>query len=183
MTDALSKHYARALANAVFAPNSGLSPEQALKQLSEAEALIVGSKELGIALLSPAVNRGRKIAIVSKLADDLGLNRIIRNFLLLVVTHRRVHALKAIRQDFETAIDEKLGWIGADITSATELSPAQREEIERALGTKLGKFIRARYKVDPQLLAGVRANVASKQYDATLKGKLEGLRRQLQAGL
>jgi F-type H+-transporting ATPase subunit delta len=59
------------------------------------------------------------------------------------------------------------------------LAPNQREAIERALGTKLGKFIRAHYKVDDTLLAGVRARVGAKEYDATLRGKLESLRQRL----
>lgn len=181
MTDALSTHYARALADAVFGPNSGLSPQDALAQLAAAEYLVSGSKELHIALLSPAVSKGRKAAVISRLADELGLHRIMRNFLMVVVRHRRTHELSAIRQSFELIVDERLGWIPAGISSAQELSAEQRKEIERALGTKLGKFIRAHYEVDPALLGGVRAHVASREYDASLRGKLESMRRRLAA--
>jgi F-type H+-transporting ATPase subunit delta len=95
--------------------------------------------------------------------------------------HRRTNELKAMLQSFEAEVDERLGWVHADITSAHELSAGEREEVERTLGTKLGKFIRARYQVDPALLAGVRARVASKEYDATLRGKLESMRLRLNA--
>ncbi len=118
--------------------------------------------------------------MLSKLADNLGLHRVIRNFLSVLVSHRRTSELKSIREQFEQVVDERLGWVRADIASARELSAAQREEIERVLGAKLGKFIRADYKIDPALLAGVRARVASKEYDATLKGKLESMRQRLQ---
>src|SRR5436305_15267001 len=100
MTDALSTHYARAVADAVFAPNSGLSPQDALAQLGAAEHLLSSSKELHIALLSPAVTKARKAAVVSRLADELGLHRIMRNFLMVVVRHRRTRGLSAIRQSF-----------------------------------------------------------------------------------
>jgi F-type H+-transporting ATPase subunit delta len=182
MTGALSKHYARAFADAVFGPNAGLSPQDALKQLSDAEASITSSKELQLALLSPAVTKKRKVALVSKIAEEMGLHRIVRNFLLVVVTHRRTHELKFIRQDFQEVVDERLGWVGAEIISAQELLPEQREQIERALGAKLGKFIRGEYKLDPAVLAGVRARVPSREYDATLRGKLESMRQRLQAG-
>lgn len=181
MIDALSTHYARALADAVFAPNSGLSPQDAMAQLAAAESLISGSKELHIALLSPAVSKARKAAVISTLADQLGLHRLTRNFLLVVVRHRRTHELPAIRQSFEMIVDEKSGWIPAEIASAKELTPEQRQQIEQALGTKLGKFIRAHYKVDPVLLGGVRAHVASREYDASLRGKLESMRQRLLA--
>jgi F-type H+-transporting ATPase subunit delta len=183
MVNALASHYAHALADAVFAPNSGLAPEEAVKQMSAAEALISGSKELSGALLSPAINKNRKAAVISRFSDELGLHRLVRNFLLVVVSHRRTKDLVGIRQEFAAEVDKRLGWIPADIASAQELSPQQKEELERALGTKPGKLIRANYQVDPDLLAGVRARVASKEYDASLRGKLEGMRQKLTAGL
>ncbi len=181
MTDALATHYARALADAVFAPNSGLPPQDAVQQLREAVSLIAGSKNLERAMLSPVVMKARKAAVISKLADSLGLHRIIRNFLLVVISHRRTAEMPGMQREFEMAVDARLGWIPAQITSARDLSPQEREEIERALGTKLGKFVRAHYDVDPGMLAGVRARVASREYDATLRGKLETMRQRLAA--
>ncbi len=181
MAGALATHYARALADAVFGAKSGLSPQDAVAQLRSIESLMSGSKDLERALLSPAVLKTRKQAVISKLADDLGLHRLIRNFILVVVSHRRTKDLKAIRQEFEILVDERLGWIPAQIASARELRPEQKKEIERVLGTKLGKFIRAHYTVEPQLLAGVRAHVASREYDASLRGKLESMRQRLAA--
>jgi F-type H+-transporting ATPase subunit delta len=181
MTDALSTHYSRAFADAIFAPGSGISPEDALAQLKTAESLIASSKDLQTALLSPAVNSGRKAAVISRLADQLGLHRLVRNFLVVVVKRRRIHELSAIRQSFELIVDERLGWLPAEITSARELTAEQREQIERALGTKLGKFIRAHYNVNPALIGGVRAHVASREFDASLRGKLESMRQRLAA--
>jgi F-type H+-transporting ATPase subunit delta len=181
MTDALSTHYSRALADAVFAPDSGLSPQDALAQLAAAEHLISSSKELQIALLSPAVSKARKAAVISRLADQLGLHRLMRNFFMVVVKHRRTRELSAIRQSFELIVDARSGWIPAEIGSAKELSAEQRQQIEHALGTKLGRFIRAHYEIDPALLGGVRARVASREYDASLRGKLESMRQRLVA--
>jgi F-type H+-transporting ATPase subunit delta len=183
VTGALSIHYAEALAESVFKPESGLKPEEATDQLKLAESVIGSSKQLEIALLTPAISRTRKTAIVGKISDDLGLHRIIRNFLSVLVKHGRTKQLKAIRQSFELVVDERLGWEPAEITSAHELGPKEREEIERTLGTKLGKFIRAHYKVDNALLGGVRIKVGAKEYDSTLRGKLENMRQQLHISL
>ena len=180
MTDALATHYARALADAVFGPRSDLSPQDAVEQLRSIDSLISGSKELQRVLLSPAVVKTRKQAVVSKLAEELGLNHLIRNFILVVVSHRRTYGLSGMRQQFEALVDERLGWVPAEISSARELTSQQKEEIERALGTKLGKFIRPTYKVEPQLLAGIRARVASREYDASVRGKLEDMRQMLE---
>jgi len=179
MQGALASHYARALVDAVFAPDSGVSPEDAVNQFRAVDELLSGSQQLQRALISPAVSKSRKLAIAKRLAEELGLHRKIRNFLLVLVSHRRTKDLSAIRGSFEEVVDERLGWVPAVICSAQELTPPQREQIERALGTKLGKFIRAHYEVDRGLIGGVRARVASKEYDATIRCRLESLRRRL----
>ena len=181
MAAALAGHYANALADAVFAPNSGLRPEDAAAQLRGAEELVSGSRDLQLALESPAVGKQHKTAVVAKLADELGLHRLMRNFLLVVVGHRRTRDLKDIRREFEAAVDQRLGWIPAEITSARELGAPQRQEVERVLGSKLGKFIRAHYRVDVGLIGGLRARVASREYDASVRGKLESMRQCLAA--
>jgi F-type H+-transporting ATPase subunit delta len=181
--NALSVHYAQALADAVFAPNSGIKPEQAVEEFRSAEGMISASKPLHAAMLSPAVSRQKKQAVMGKLSDELGLHRVIRNFLLVVISHRRILDLKAMRESFEEVVDSRLGWVRAEIASAHEVAQPQREEIERALGTQLGKFIRATYAVDPSLIGGVRARVASKEYDATVRGKLDNMRQRLAANL
>jgi F-type H+-transporting ATPase subunit delta len=109
----------------------------------------------------------------------MALHRLIRNFLLVVVTHRRTRELPAMRRSFEEAVDKRLGWVPAEIASAKELSDEQKKEIETSLQTKLGKSIRASYQVDPALIGGIRARVASREYDASVKGKLEGMRQRL----
>ena len=179
MPDALSVHYAAALANSVFAPDSGLSPEDAMTQLRAAESVLSGSKQLEHALLSPAVSKLRRKAVVEKLATELGFNRLIRNFLLVVVTHRRIQELPSMRRSFEAAVDERLGFVPAEIASAQELSGDQKQQIESTLAAKLGKSIRATYQTDASLIGGVRARVASREYDASVKGKLESMRQRL----
>ena len=183
MVGAVSRHYAGALADAVFAPSSGLQPKEAMQQLKTAAELIAGSKDLERALLSPAVTRSRKQIVITRLADELGFHRLIRNFLLVVISHRRTSDLKEIERNFDLIVDERTGWMPAEIASARELAPEQRQQIERALGSKLGKFIRAEYKVDPALIGGVRARVASREYDATIRGKMDSLRQRLVAHL
>lgn len=179
MTNALSAHYAEALANAIFAADSGITPEAASEQLKSAVNLVASSKDLQRVLLSPAVNKVHKQAVIGKLSDELGLQRLIKNFLLVVVSHRRIGELPMMQKNFDLIVDERTGWVAAEITSAHELTAEQRQEIERALGNKLGKFVRAHYHVDPAVIGGVKAHVASVEYDATIRGKLEAMRSQL----
>jgi F-type H+-transporting ATPase subunit delta len=179
MTDALSVHYAQALADAVFSPNSGLDPDEARKQLAVAVDVIDGSEELRRVLLSPAVPRKKKTEVVGKLLDEYGLNRLVRNFVMVVVEHRRVGELNRILAGFDEAVDSRQGYVRAEIVTATEQTDEQKQEILHALGTAAGKFIRPIYKVDKSILGGVIARVGSKEYDGSLVGRLEAMRRRL----
>jgi F-type H+-transporting ATPase subunit delta len=179
MTGALAVHYARALADTVFAPGSPVTPVDALGQLNDTVSMISQSEELQRALLSPAVPKRTKLKVISELMGASGASQIIRNFLSVVISHRRLHELTAILRELKLIVDERLGIVSAEITSAKELNAEERSQIEGALREKLGKTIRAEYRVDLQLLGGVRARVASIEYDATLRGKLEALRQRL----
>jgi F-type H+-transporting ATPase subunit delta len=181
MTGALAAHYARALADAVFASSSQIKPEDALQQLQVAAATISGSPQLQKALLSPAVNRDAKSKVLGKISDQLGLSTLIRNFLLVLVKHRRTKELNSIQMEFESEVDRRTGWIPAEITSAQPLSDSERQEIEKALGSKEGRFIRATYRVDEDLLAGIKARVGTTEYDASLRGRLNVMQQRLGA--
>jgi F-type H+-transporting ATPase subunit delta len=179
MTDALSVHYAQALADAVFAPDSGLDPGEARTQLASATDLIASSPELQHILLSPAVPRVKKTEVMRTLLKESGLHRLIQNFVMVVVEHRRISELERIRDGFDIAVDERQGFIRGEIVSSAELTDPQREQILHALGLAAGKFIRPIYKVDESILGGVIARFGSKEYDGSLVGRLEAMRRQL----
>jgi F-type H+-transporting ATPase subunit delta len=179
MRDALSDHYAQALADAVFTQGAGLAPEQAIKQLNAAADLLHSSDELKLILMSPAVPRKKKTQIVGQLLEEQGVHRLIRNFLMVIVEHRRIGELPRIQSSFEEAIDKRQGFMRAEIVSAYELTDVQRQELLHALGTKAGKFIRPVYKVDRNILGGVIARLGSKEYDGSLTGRLEAMRRRL----
>lgn len=179
MTDALSVHYAQALADAVLASDSGLDPEEARKQLASAVGLITASPDLQGVFLSPAVPRAKKAEIIRKLLSESGLHRLIQNFLMVVVEHRRTGELQRIVDSFDLVLDERQGYVRGEIVSAAELTEEQRQEVLHALGLAAGKFIRPVYKVDKTILGGVIARFGSKEYDGSLVGQLEAMRRRL----
>jgi F-type H+-transporting ATPase subunit delta len=179
MTNALSAHYASALADAVFASDSNLTPENAVEQLRKAVQLFEVSPDLLQVLHSPAVSRNKKIVLVGKLIDEEGLDRLIRNFLMVIVEHRRVKDLRHILESFEGAIDARLGFTRAEITSATDLTEEQKQAIEEALAEATGKRVRPLYRINAAIIGGIIARLGSKEYDGSVLGRLETLRRQL----
>lgn len=176
MLSAVATRYARALVDVVTEPGSGIDPQVAMEQLRQSAATITGSADLRSALLSPAVSPSRKRAIIAKLVD---VHVKVRNFLYVVIDHRRVHELPSIVEAFEVLLDEHLGFVRADVSSAQPLNDRQRAALEAQLTRMAGKKAKLRFQTDPALVAGVVARVGSKVYDGSVRGQLERLRATL----
>ncbi len=179
MTSAVANRYARAFADVVMSPDSGLAPEDAIAQLRSIEALLAESSDLLHALSSPAVRKSSKHAVARQLGGELGLSRMVLNLLLILIAHHRIGILSNIREAFENEMNERLGFVRADVFSAQALDPAQTAEIEAALTQVSGKQVRARFDVDPSLIGGVLARIGSTVYDGSIRGQLENMRRQI----
>jgi F-type H+-transporting ATPase subunit delta len=178
---AVAARYANALADVVTAPGSALSPPNALAELRAFESELEGSSELREALATPAVPGSRKKAVVGRIVDRLGISRISRNFLYVLVDHRRIPSLSAIVRQFEEVIDGRLGFARADVVSAAPLAEDQRAALGRQLERLTGKQIRVRFEVDPALIGGAVARIGSTVYDGSVRGQLASLERRLGA--
>src|SRR5450759_5799265 len=151
---AVATRYAKALADVTTAAG-GLRPEDALSQLRAFESALAASRELENALTTPAVPGSRKRAVVGRIADLLQLSPIARNFLFVLIDHRRIALLGAILTSFDLIVDERLGFARAEVTSPRELTETQRGAVNAQLERITGKRIRMRYAVDPALIGGV----------------------------
>src|SRR5437899_3128783 len=117
----VATRYANALADVVTASGSDIQPQEAVAQLRAFEAALEGSPALRNALITPAVPGSRKKAVVGRIADLLQLPRIARNFLFVLVDHRRIGLLSQIIDAVERIVDERLGFAMATVASAQEL--------------------------------------------------------------
>ena len=131
---AVATRYAKALADVTTAA-AGLRPEEALSQLRAFEAALAASHELQNALTTPAVPASRKRAVVARIADILKLSLIARNFLFVLIDHRRIALLGEILHSFELIVDERLGFARAEVSSPRELTESQRGAISAPVGT------------------------------------------------
>jgi F-type H+-transporting ATPase subunit delta len=179
MASAVANRYARALVDIVMAPGSPLKPEDAVTQLAAVKALIHESLELRTALLTPAIQTSRKRAVMAKLLERTGASPLIRNFVYVVIDHRRIGVIGDIREAFELQLDERLGFVRAEVSSAAPLNAPLSASLESELSKLTGKRMRLRFDVDPALLGGVVARIGSTVYDGSVRGELRELGRKL----
>lgn len=178
---AVATRYANALADVVTAASSAVRPPEALSELRAFEAALQESPEMHNVLVTPAVPMARKRAVVTRIAEALGISRLVRNFLLVLIDHRRIAEAGAIADVFEVVLDERLGFARAEVSSAAELSEPQRSELTAVLERLTGRRIRARYAVDTGLIGGAVARIGSTVYDGSVRGQLRSIERRLTA--
>jgi F-type H+-transporting ATPase subunit delta len=180
---AVATRYANALADVVTSRASAVRPENALAELRSFESALRSSPELQNALATPAVPVGRKRAVLAKIGGLLNISQIARNFLFVLVDHRRIGDLANILQSLEVILDERLGFARAEVVAARELTEPQRAALSAGLERISGKRLRARFGVDAALIGGVVVRIGSTVYDGSIRGQLNSLGRRLEGGL
>jgi F-type H+-transporting ATPase subunit delta len=179
ISSAVVNRYANALADVVLSPDSGIQPPQAIEQLRAFDSVVSSSHDLRSVLASPAIPVARKRAIIKEIANKMGFAAVMRNFVLVVNDHRRAAALGQIVDAFETIIDERLGFVRAEVRSAFDLDNNQQGELSGRLGQLAGAPVRIKFAVDPHLIGGVTARIGSTVYDGSVRGRLAVMRTRL----
>ena len=173
-----SLQYANALADIALAQGAAAP---VLKQLADFGATYAESSELRNFLASPAVSRDAKHAVLEKLIARLGASKILRNFLFVLADHQRTHILPEIITAFQEVVRQRQGIAEAEISSAVELSAAQKAEFAGTLEHITGKRVEATYSLEPALLGGAVVRVGDTIYDGSLRNRLNALRARLAA--
>jgi F-type H+-transporting ATPase subunit delta len=118
---------------------------------------------------------------MQRMMEPMGLPDKVRNFVNVVIDHRRSHEFPHIVEAFEQALDERLGFVSASVSSAKDLSDSQRQAIETQVSRLAGKKAKLKFSTDPALIGGVVARVGSTVYDGSVRGQLDRLKAKLSA--
>jgi F-type H+-transporting ATPase subunit delta len=169
--------YARAFADAVF--DGHHDPDKTLREAQAVADLVAGSKELRAVWEAPSITAEQKRAVLDAMVARQGISRVVRNFVAVVIDHRRVHFLGPIVKQFEQELNQRLGFTEAEIISARELNQSDRGVLEARMEKLTGKKVRAHYALDESILGGAVVKIGSTIYDGSVNGQLERIRQAL----
>jgi F-type H+-transporting ATPase subunit delta len=133
--------------------------------------------QLRALLESPEVESREKIDALREILADA--DELVRNFLLLLVEKGRVHELAEIVGEFDTLVAAKEGILDVELTTAVELSDADATKLLEQIEQVSGRRLRASREVDPKLIGGFVLRAGSYRADASVRGRLQRLRREL----
>jgi F-type H+-transporting ATPase subunit delta len=172
--------YARAYAEVVVKHKHHI--EKAVAELEQMAAVIHSSKELRNVLENPAVSREQKLKLLDAIIARMDAGKLLRNFLAVLIDHRRIGNIGEVVEQFKQELDRRLGFADAKVSSVRELTAAEKKSLEQQLATITGKTVRATYSQDPGLLGGIVVRVGSTIYDGSVQGRLQRMREQIAAG-
>ena len=173
-----SLQYANALADIALEQGAA---QPVLKQLTEFGAAFAESAELRTFLATPGVEREAKHGVIEKLAARMGVSKIIRNFLFVMVDNQRMALLPDILEAFQEVIRRRQGVAEAEVSSAVDLSDAQKAQLLQTLERLTSKKIQAKYALEPELLGGAVVRIGDTIYDGSLRSRLNEMRARLKA--
>jgi F-type H+-transporting ATPase subunit delta len=173
----LARRYAAALADVAVEQNDA----DAIKaELASFVQVFFESEDLRNCLESPGLDAEVKRRAIEKIAERMGLPMAVRNFLWIIVDHRRTEMLREIEAAFREELNARLGIAEAEVVSARSLSDFEKQELLAALEHRTGKRIEAQFREDKDLLGGAVVRVGSTVYDGSVREQLARLREQLE---
>lgn len=130
-------------------------------------------------LTSPVVPMPERLRAVDVLDEDGRIGTEARNLAKLLVEARRIEDVDAVVEEFERLDDAAAGRVRATVTTAIGLGEDDRRRLGSDLSKQLGQEVRLESRVDPSILGGIVLQLGDRLVDASLRGRLQQLRRQL----
>jgi F-type H+-transporting ATPase subunit delta len=154
--------------------------KQVSEELADFAAAVRDVPELRAALRNPQLDPGTKVAVLDELLG--GSDELIRNFLRLVAEKGRIGQIEEIAREFDRLMAREERRLNVELTTARELSDDEARDLLQQIEESSGRKIEATRQVDPSLIGGFVLQAGSMRVDASVRGRIEGLRHELVKG-
>jgi F-type H+-transporting ATPase subunit delta len=170
----LSEVYARALFEAARDDDV---LDRVHDELGEFADALEAERSLQVFLFSPYFSSEEKKDGVKRIVTDAD-ERLV-NFLELLAERHRMPALFRIRRTFDAMWAEENKLLPVTVTSAVDLDESLVNDIGKRIEEQTGRRVELSSKVDPDVLGGLMVRVGNMVLDATVRNRLEQLRKQV----
>ena len=135
------------------------------------------NRDLQVFFFSPYFSSQEKKDGIQKVIE--GGDEYFVRFLELLAERHRMPALFRIRRAFDALYAEERKLLPVTITSAVELDESTAKEIGRKIEEQTGRTIELSTEVDPDVIGGLVMRVGNMVMDASVRARLENLRKQV----
>ena len=137
------------------------------------KSLLNNSIDIKNFIHNPTQSKDNQNNVTQLLADKISFSKNLKNFILLLIEKRRIFFIEKIIESFLKLCAQKRGEVKASLISSKELSKDEIENISKDLSSSMGSFIKFDYKVDKELIGGLKLQLGSFMIDTSIKNKLK----------
>ena len=150
-----------------------LELEAVEKNIKEFLAIYNTSADLKKFIKDPTQSQSSQLEVLSKISAKTNLSKIIKNFLSILVTKRRIFFLNTIFLNFLSLVSKKKGELKASLISSKNLTEEELANLNTELSQAMGATMAFNYKVDETLIGGLKMQIGSLMVDTSIKNKLK----------
>jgi ATP synthase F1 delta subunit len=150
------------------------------EQIGQLADAVAAKRELQTFFFSPYFSTEEKQGALERMLD--GADPVLVNFLKLLIENHRMPVIFRIRQQYERLWEEENRTLPVEITSAVELDKATTDSVGKAIGERTGRKVTLAARVDPDILGGIVVRVGNSILDASIRNRLEQLRKHVAQG-
>jgi F-type H+-transporting ATPase subunit delta len=156
------------------------SLDELREQIGQFADAVNENRDLATFFFSPYFSTKEKQEALGRILD--GADPVLLNFLELLIENHRMPVIFRIRQEYERLWEEENRTLPVEITSAIKLDDATTESVGRKIGERTGRKVNLAAHVDPDILGGIIIRVGNSILDASIRNRLEQLRRHVAQG-
>ena len=164
-----SERYSRALFEVAQEASDLEKIENDIKNFA---SLMNNSLEIKNFIHNPTQSKENQNNVIKLLAEKLNFSKNLKNFMFLLIEKRRIFFIAKIIDSFLKLCSQKRGEVKASLISSKELSEVEIENISKDLSSSIGSTIKFDYKVDKELIGGLKLQLGSYMIDTSIKNKL-----------
>ncbi len=150
------------------------------EQLGQVADELQSNRDLQVFFFSPYFSTEEKKQGLGTALSDV--DPTVENFLGLLIEKHRMPALFRIRTRFEHLWQDENKVLPVQITSAVELDQSTISSIGDRIGERTGRKVELSSAVNPDILGGIVLQVGNNVLDASIRNRLENLRKQVARG-
>ncbi len=128
------------------------------------------------ALTNPLYPLEFREKVMVGIVKSSGVDKVMGNFLNLLVEKKRAEILPEIAEEFQIMVDSEKNISHGTIVSAIELSKKLQADVQATLEKLTGKKVELSTSVDPSLIGGIIAKVGDLVLDGSIRTQLAGLK-------
>ena len=143
------------------------------KDIKEFLSIYNTSVDLKNFIKNPTQSQSSQLEVLNKISVEMNLSKIINNFLSILVTKRRIFFLNTIFHNFISLVSKKRGELKASLISSKRLTDEELKNLNTELSQAMEATVAFNYKVDENLIGGLKMQIGSLMVDTSIKNKLK----------